>query len=61
MDCEEEGVGNWMIDFSLDEQVRQRIATPERGYPFSEARYADIKEWEEVNNRGWYDYIADIA
>ena len=60
-DYDEEGVGNWMMDFALEEQVRQRIATPEKGYPFSEARYGSVTEWEEATGKKFYDMIADIA
>lgn len=60
--CQEEDViGNWLIDFGLEEQVRQRIACPEKGYPDCEARYQTIQEWEKATGKNWDKYIAEIA
>lgn len=58
---EEEAVGTWLIDFSLDAMVNQRIACLERDYPYSEALYANVADWEKSTGRNWNAYIAEIA
>lgn len=52
------GLGNWMIDWDLEERVKARIACPQKGYPLSEALYASIEDWEKANNQDWFlDYL----
>ena len=38
-------------------RINQRIAVPEAGYPYSEARYNDTTEWEVENNMKWDHFV----
>lgn len=58
---DEESLGNWMIQFELEERVRCFIACEELGYPYSEALYGTVTEWEKATGKDWYSYVADIA
>ena len=52
---DEEGIGNWMLGFERECKVQERIACPEIGYPYSEAIYFNIKEWEISTRQKWED------
>lgn len=54
---DEEGVGNWMIGYTRECMVKERIACPEIGYPFSEALYSSIEEWEKNTGKSFFDTV----
>ena len=60
-DGDEEGVGNWIMDFEKSFRVEHRIACPELGYSESEALYPNIEAWEKAHNRDWYGYVGEWA
>lgn len=52
---DEESVGNWMVEWNNQIKIEQRVACPELGYPFSEAQYASIEDWEKATGKQWYE------
>ena len=54
-------VSNWLQEFVLDFQVDCCIATPERGYPTSEAAYGSVEEWEAATGKDFYATMAAAA
>ncbi len=54
---EEPTLGQCWHEFDLDARVEQRIACDERGYPYSEALYESVAEWEAANNMNWYVFL----
>ena len=55
---EEDSVGNWMIQWELEQRVKHRIACDELEYPPSEALYASVHAWEKITGLDWLDYCA---
>lgn len=40
--------------------IDERIACPEAGYPHSEARFMNIKEWEQYWGLIWEEYLKEL-